>query len=117
MTIPPALTAYQGFDAFFHASEGYIAKCSSPISDIFALKSIELIAKYLPAAVKDGSDAEAREQVALANTLAGFVESTSSCTSEHSMEHALSAAKPGLPHGAGLIMLRNHITVTLLITA
>jgi len=43
--------------------------------------------------------------VALANTLAGFVESTSSCTSEHSMEHALSAFYPDLPHGAGLIML------------
>ena len=43
--------------------------------------------------------------VALANTLSGFVESTSCCTSEHSMEHALSAFHPDLPHGAGLIML------------
>jgi alcohol dehydrogenase len=43
--------------------------------------------------------------VALANTLSGLVESTSSCTSEHSMEHALSAHHPELPHGAGLIML------------
>jgi len=105
MTVPSALTAYQGFDAFFHASEGYIAKCSDPFSDIYALKSIELIAKWLPLAVKDGSNKEAREQVALANTLAGFVESTSSCTSEHSMEHALSAMDSSLPHGAGLIML------------
>jgi len=105
MTVPKELTAYQGFDAFFHASEGYIASCSDPFSDIYALKSIELIAKWLPIAVKDGSNKEARAQVALANTLAGFVESTSSCTSEHSMEHALSAVQPSLPHGAGLIML------------
>jgi len=105
LSIPPALTAYQGFDAFFHASEGYIASCSDPFSDIYALKSIELIAKWLPVAVKDGSNLEARENIALANTLAGFVESTSSCTSEHSMEHALSAVQPSLPHGAGLIML------------
>lgn len=105
VSVPPALTTYQGFDALFHAVEGYIANCSNEISDIFALKSIELLAKWLPAAVRDGNDIEARGYVALANTLSGFVESTSSCTSEHSMEHALSAYHPNLPHGAGLILL------------
>lgn len=105
VSVPPSYTAYQGFDALFHATEGYIASVATPVSDIFALKSIELIAKYLPTAVKDGSNLEARTQVALANTLSGFVESTSSCTSEHSIEHALSAFHPDLPHGAGLIML------------
>ncbi|HHW02383.1 MAG TPA: iron-containing alcohol dehydrogenase [Thermoanaerobacterales bacterium] len=105
LTVPKNLTAYQGFDALFHSTEGYIASIATPVSDIYALKSIELIAKYLPLCVKDGNDIEARTQVALANTLSGFVESTSSCTSEHSMEHALSAFHPELPHGAGLIML------------
>lgn len=105
LTIPAHLTAYQGFDALFHATEGYIANVATPLSDAYALKSIELLAKYLPAAVKDGSDLEARTQVALASTLSGMVESTSCCTSEHGMEHALSAFYPKLPHGAGLIML------------
>lgn len=105
LSVPANLTAYQGFDAFFHSAEGYIATVATPLSDILALKSIELIAKFLPACVKDGSNLEARTQVALANTLAGMVESTSSCTSEHSMEHALSAWHHELPHGAGLIML------------
>ncbi|SNS41274.1 alcohol dehydrogenase [Anaerovirgula multivorans] len=105
LTVPKHLTAYQGFDALFHAAEGYIANIATPISDAYALKSIELIAKYLPTCVKDGNHIEARTQVALANTLSGFVEATSSCTSEHSMEHALSAYYPDLPHGAGLIML------------
>ena len=105
LTIPAHLTAYQGFDALFHATEGYIANVATPLSDAYALKSIELLAKYLPAAVKDGSDLEARPQVALASTLSGMVESTSCCTSEHGMEHALSAFYPKLPHGAGLIML------------
>jgi alcohol dehydrogenase len=104
-SVPPSLTAYQGFDAFFHAAEGYIATIATPVSDAYALKSIELINKYLPKAVADGSDLDARTNVALANTLSGMVESTSSCTSEHSMEHALSAYHPNLPHGAGLIML------------
>ncbi|MBP3039060.1 iron-containing alcohol dehydrogenase [Bacillaceae bacterium Marseille-Q3522] len=105
LTVPKHLTAYQGFDALFHSTEGYIAKTATPISDAFALKSIELISKYLPKCIEDGNNLEARTQVALANTLSGFVESTSSCTSEHSMEHALSAHHPDLPHGAGLIML------------
>ncbi len=105
LTVPPDLTAYQGFDAFFHSVEGYIASIASPVGDALALKSIELITKYLPAAIKNGKDMEARSQVALANTLAGMVESISSCTSEHSMEHALSAYHPNIAHGAGLIML------------
>lgn len=105
LSVPAQLTAYQGMDAFFHASEGYIANCASPMSDLYALKSIELIAHWLPAAIRDGSNKEARAQMAFANTLSGFVESTSSCTSEHSLEHALSAYHPELPHGAGLTML------------
>lgn len=104
-TVPSLLTAYQGFDTLFHSTEGYINVTASPISDMLALKSIELIGKYLPIAVKNGSDIEAREKVALANTLSGMVETLSGCTSEHSLEHALSAFHPELTHGAGLIMV------------
>ena len=105
VSIPAHLTAYQGFDAFFHAAEGYIANIATPISDLFALKSIALVAKSLPTAVHEPQNIEARGDVALANTLSGMVESLSCCTSEHSLEHALSAHHPELPHGAGLIML------------
>lgn len=104
-SVPPQLTAYQGMDAFFHAAEGYLANISQPASDHFALGSIELINKYLPRAVKDGSDMEARSALAWASTQSGLVESTSSCISQHSMEHALSAFDPSVTHGAGLIML------------
>lgn len=105
LTVPPNFTAWQGCDALFHSTEGYLAKTATPISDLYALKAIELIGKYLPVAVDDGGNLAAREQVALANTLSGMVESTSSCMSKHSLEHALSAYFPSLPHGAGLIML------------
>lgn len=105
VSIPPRLTAYQGFDAFFHAAEGYIAGCSNSISDLYALEAIRLLYKYLPKAVNDGKDLMARMRVACASTLAGMVESTSSCTSEHSLEHAMSAFYPALPHGAGLIAI------------
>ena len=105
MTVPPHLTVYQGFDAFFHAAEGYLATCATPISEIFSLKAIELIGRSLATAVHDGGNRQARADVALANTLAGFVETLSSCTGEHAIEHALSAFHPALPHGAGLIMI------------
>ena len=105
VSIPPHLTAYQGFDAFFHAAEGFLANCATPISDLYALEAIRLLYKYLPVAVKDGKNLKARAKVAWASTLAGLVESTSSCTSEHSLEHAMSAYYPALPHGAGLIAI------------
>lgn len=104
-SVPPKFTAYQGFDALFHSTECYIANKASLISDMYAITSIENIGKYLARAVNDGSDMEAREHMAFANTLSGVVMTLSSCTSEHSMEHAMSAYHQELPHGAGLIMI------------
>lgn len=105
MTVPPSLTAYQGFDALFHSTEGYINRIPNEAGELFALESIRLAAQYLPRAVKDGQDALAREKMALSNTLAGLVQCLSNSTSAHAMEHALSAFHPRLPHGAGLIMI------------
>jgi alcohol dehydrogenase len=105
LSVPSHLTAYQGFDALFHSTEGYINKTANTLSDLYSLEAIRLIARSLETAVKDGSNLKAREDIALGNTLAGMVESTSGCISEHSLEHAMSAYHPSLPHGAGLIMI------------
>ena len=104
-SVPPKFTAFQGFDALFHSVECYISNCANLMGDMYALTAIENIAKYLARAVKDGNDLEAREHVAFANTLSGVVMTISACTSEHSMEHAMSAYHQDLPHGAGLIMI------------
>ncbi len=104
-SVPAEFTAYQGFDALFHSVECYISAAANLMSDMYALTAIENIGAYLARAVKDGSDMEAREHVAFANTLSGVVMTISSCTSEHSMEHAMSAYHHDLPHGAGLIMI------------
>ncbi|AGB18172.1 iron-containing alcohol dehydrogenase [Thermoanaerobacterium thermosaccharolyticum] len=105
LSIPPKFTAYQGMDAFFHSVEGYLATVNQPGSDVLALQSISLITENLPKAVEGGNNIEARTALAWASTAAGIVESLSSCISHHSMEHALSAYHPDIPHGAGLIML------------
>ena len=102
MSVPPKFTAYQGMDAFYHASESVINKNEHPMGEMFALKAIELIARYLPAAYRDGSNKEARAYVALANTLAGYY---MLCTSQHTMEHVMGGYHDDLVHGAGLIMI------------
>lgn len=104
-TVPPQFTAYQGFDALCHSLEGYIARIHNRMSDMVERTAIENIGRYLARAVKDGNDMEAREAVAFANTLSGYSMVACACTSEHSMEHAMSAFHPELPHGAGLIMI------------
>ena len=104
-TVPPDYTAYQGFDALFHSVEVYISRFANPFSDMVALTSVENVAKNLAAAVRCGSDMAARGKVAFANTLSGYSMVTGCCTSEHAMEHAMSAYHHNLPHGAGLIMI------------
>lgn len=105
LTVPPALTAYQGFDALFHAVEGYLTKRPNALSDMYALEAVRHISCGLARAVREGSDLEAREHVSMANTLSGYVMACCRLTSQHSIEHALSAFHQELPHGAGLIML------------
>lgn len=105
VTIPPKYTAYQGFDALFHNTEVMMSKGINLLSETIALSAIENIAKYLPRAVKDGKDIEAREHIAYGSTMAGMAMQLTSTTAQHSMEHAMSAYHHNLPHGAGLIMI------------
>lgn len=104
-TVPAKYTAYQGFDALFHNTEVMMSKGINILSETIALSAIENIAKYLPRAVKDGNDLEAREHVAYGSTMAGISMQLTSTTAQHSMEHAMSAYHHDLPHGAGLIMI------------
>lgn len=105
LSVPPQFTAFQGFDTLFHSVEGFIAASANLASDMNAREAIRNIAEYLPRAVKDGADLEARTHVAFANTLSGAVMTLTLLTSEHGLEHALSAYHSNLPHGAGLIMI------------
>lgn len=105
LTVPPHVTAMTGMDAFFHAAEAFLATCRQPASDLLALEAVRTIVQFLPRAVQDGGDLEARTQMAWAGTAAGLCESYSSCIALHAMEHALSAFSPELPHGAGLVLL------------
>lgn len=104
-TVPAKYTAYQGFDALFHNTEVMMSNGVNILSETLALSAIQSIATYLPRAIKDGNDLEAREQIAYGSTIAGMTMQLTSTTAQHSMEHAMSAYHANLPHGAGLIMI------------
>jgi alcohol dehydrogenase len=104
-SVPPRFTAFQGFDALFHSLEGYVSRASNLFSDMVQEAAISNVAQWLPVAVKDGKNMEARARMAFANTMSGYSMDTSACTSEHSIEHAMSAYHENLPHGAGLIII------------
>lgn len=101
-SLPPQQTAFQGFDALFHAVETIINRGGNPMDEMYALKAVELLSQGLPRAVADGTDLEARSQISLGAVLAGCA--MRSC-SAHALEHALSGHHPTLSHGAGLILL------------
>lgn len=108
-TVSPLFTTYQGFDALFHSIEGYVSNRANPMSDMYALTAIENITRYLPVAVTDGTHLEARSHVAWGSYLSGVVMCVGGVTSQHSLEHAMSAYHQQLPHGAGLIMIPEPI--------
>ena len=103
-TMPKSLAAATGMDALTHAVEGYIAKGHTEMSQMMSMKAIELIFRYLPAAVND-KDPEAIEKMALAQYIAGMAFSNCGLGIVHSMAHQLGAVYD-TPHGlANAILL------------
>lgn len=104
VSVPPKATAMMGFDAMTHAFEAYFSINANYLSDTYAVACIEHIYAYLPRAVANGKDLEAREHVAIGAHLAGRA-MHHGALGLHAMEHALSGYYPKLPHGLGLAML------------
>ncbi len=102
---PPRLTALTGMDAFFHAVECFLSKVHQPMTDMLCLEAVSLIARFLPTAVEDGSDLNARTAMAWASTAAGMCLTISSPISQHSLEYSFSGSNPDSPHGGGLVVL------------
>ena len=103
-TMPKSLASATGMDALTHAVEGYITKAHNTMSDMFHMKAIKLIFKYLPAAVNE-KDEEAIEMMGLAQYIAGMGFSNVGLGIVHSMAHQLGAVYD-TPHGlANAILL------------
>ena len=102
-SMPKGLAAATGMDALTHAVEGYITKAHNEMSDMFHMKAIKMIFKYLPAAVNE-KDPEAIEMMGLAQYIAGMGFSNVGLGIVHSMAHQLGAVYD-TPHGIANAML------------
>ena len=129
LTVPPMVTACSGADVLTHAIESYTALAynerekpatpadrppyqgANPISDLWCEKAIKLVRDFLPAAVKDGQDHEARTQMMLATIYAGMGFSNAGVHIPHAMGYPIAGnvrefcppdyprKKPLVPHG------------------
>lgn len=97
--LPPALTASTGMDAMTHALEGIASPNANPFTDGHCIIAAQLIRKYLPRAVQNGQDVEARTQMLAASTLAidGYVAGLNA-TPVHNCAHAFGSLFH-IPHG------------------
>lgn len=96
--MPKGLTAATGMDAMTHAIEAVLSNKANPLTDKDALWAIRVINQYLPRAVNDGNDLEARDQMAYAEYVAGMAFSNAGLGMVHAMAHSLGGMY-NLPHG------------------
>ncbi len=102
---PPRVTAATGLDVLCHSVEAYFSRGASPVTDLCVERAVALVAQFLPRAVADGSDPEARRALTEADVFAGYGLSNCGGTIIHAIEHPLSAHYPDLTHGEGLAAL------------
>ena len=101
--MPPQLTADTGLDALTHAVEGYTCTWQTDITDGLCLSAARLVFQYLPRAVTDGSDMEARERMHNAATCAGLGFGNAMASMAHAMGHTLGAVFH-IPHGRAVVL-------------
>lgn len=106
--LPPAITASTGMDALCHAIECYISKKANPLSDTYALRAINLIARSLRKAYQNGADIDARHDMLLAALFGGMCIASSSTTAVHALAYPL-GGKYHIPHGLSNAVLLPHI--------
>lgn len=99
VTVPPETTAYTGMDAFAHAAEAITAKNPNPKSELLASDAIKRIVKYLPIAMEDGKNIEARGNLLLASNFAGIAFNDSLVHLGHAIAHSI-GARFHVTHGA-----------------
>ncbi|MEW7312708.1 lactaldehyde reductase [Buttiauxella gaviniae] len=98
LDIPASVTAATGMDALTHAIEAYVSVAAHPLTDANALESIRLISEWLPKAVDNGHNLEAREMMAYGQYLAGMAFNSAGLGLVHALAHQPGATH-NLPHG------------------
>jgi alcohol dehydrogenase class IV len=102
VTVPKHVTASTGFDVLAHAFESYINPGGSAYTDMMALEAMRIVAAFLPAAVENGADLEARTRMAWADTLGGLCIANAGVTLFHGIGMAMGGLYPHVAHGEAL---------------
>ncbi|HET6438161.1 MAG TPA: iron-containing alcohol dehydrogenase [Anaeromyxobacter sp.] len=105
VSAPPHVTASTGFDVLAHAFESYIHVRGNPYADVLAVEALRLVRRWLPCAVREGGDPEARRAMAWADTLAGLCIATAGVTLPHGMGMTIGGFAPHVMHGEALAVV------------
>ena len=96
--VPAGVTANTGMDVLAQAAEALTSKMQNPLSTVLAADSIKRVVNWLPVAVKDGSNYQAREELAIASNFTGIAFNDALVHLGHAIAHTL-GAKLHLVHG------------------
>jgi len=110
LTLPKSVTAMTGFDAFAHNFEAYLSVGTNPYAEMLAIEGIKLILKNLPLVLEDGSNLDAREAMAWADTLGGLSISSAGVTLPHGLGMQISGHCPTIAHGQSLAITYPEFT-------
>lgn len=108
ISVPPSITAATGLDALTHCLEAYTNKFAQPFIDLYAFEGMRLIADHLVRAVRNGTDEEARSQVAMGSLLGGFCLGPVNTAAVHALSYPLGSSFH-LPHGLSNALLLPYV--------
>ncbi|MFZ0099804.1 MAG: iron-containing alcohol dehydrogenase, partial [Gemmobacter sp.] len=107
-TVPPAVTAATGIDAMAHCVEAFTNVKAHDLIDGYARQGIALVGRYLPRAVANGQDAEARAGMMLASYYGGICLGPVNTAAGHALAYPL-GTRLGLPHGLANAIIFPHV--------
>lgn len=108
LSLPKSITAATGMDALTHAIEAYTSNIAEPISDALSLYAIEIIARYLPLAVENGNNLEARQNMLVGSLIAGMAFTHADLGAVHAMAEPLGGLYD-TPHGVANSIFLPHV--------
>lgn len=107
-SLPPAMIAATGFDAFSHALEALLSPLSSPLSEMVSLEAVRLISRHLPLVFKESGNRDSWDFLAWGNCLGGWAIDLAGVGPIHGLEHPVSGLL-GVTHGEGLAALTGPV--------
>lgn len=108
LSVPVAVTAATGVDALAHCVEAYTNRKAHPLIDLYALEGIRLVGRFLPRAIADGGDREARAGLSLASFYGGVCLGPVNTAGGHAVAYPL-GTRHHIPHGAANALIFPHV--------